>query len=702
MFSTFHLGHYQPLSWVTFGLDYLLWGMDPFGYHLTNLLLHTANAVIFYFAARHLLSFIFFPSMAGKGLQLRIASVIAALFFAIHPLRVESVVWLTERRDVLSGLLVLCSLLFYLRAASAPDAVSRWRRLGIAVGFYGLSLFSKATGITLPAILLVLDIYPLRRLGHGNRRWFGMEVRHVWWEKVPFVILAIPFSVLALMAQREAGALMLLEQYGVAARTAQALFGIAFYLWKSVFPVRLSPLYQLSNTFHPSDSPFVLSGLVVLALSVVMFAYRRRWPGGLASWVCYVIVVSPMLGIAQSGVQMVADRYTYLSCLCWAIMVGACIYLGWNRWGAGRTSQNAFVAAAGLVASFLLVLGGLTWRQSGVWHDSERLWSYAAAITPESSLVHCNLGLALEKRGDFEGAIQNYRTALKTNPASALAYHNRGHAYNSLGDYKKAIEDFNRAIEIKPKYTEAYINRANAYNSLGNYRQAIEDYDRAIEINPKHAEAYYNRGIAYNGLGDYRHAIEDYDRAIQINPRHAEAYYNRGHACNSLGDYKQAIKDSGRAIAINPEYMEAYINRGVAYNGLGNYKQAIEDYDRAIEINPRHAEAYYNRGHAYNSLGNYKQAIEDYDRAIEINPKYTEAYINRANAYNSLGDHRHAIEDCDRAIEINPRRAVAYYNRGIAYGRLGNDSKAIEDLTTAARLGYQDARDFLRSLGITW
>jgi len=232
MFTTFHMGHYMPLSWATFGLDYLLWGMDPFGYHLTNLALHCANAVVFYFIVLGLLSLVLSSVAPPAELPLRAAAWLAALIFAVHPLRVESVAWVTERRDVLSGLFFLLTILCYLKAATVEEtnpARGRWMVSTIIV--YSLSLLSKAVGLTLPVVLLMLDVYPLRRLGSSAGGWFGPGTRKVWLEKDNFLLMAIAFGIIALLAQREAGALVPLEWYGVARRLEQIVFGIGFYLW---------------------------------------------------------------------------------------------------------------------------------------------------------------------------------------------------------------------------------------------------------------------------------------------------------------------------------------------------------------------------------------------------------------------------------------------------------------------------------------
>ncbi len=251
MFTTFHLGHYQPLSWVTFGFDYLVWRMDPFGYHLTNVIFHTVNAVFFYFIARRLIALAFSSPDYEKSWQLITSAAFAALLFAIHPLRVESVAWVTERRDVLSGFFCLWTLSCYLRAASMHEPIPRQRWLAAAVGAYALSLLSKATAITLPAILLLLDVFPLRRFHGGIQDWFKLRNRSLWWEKLPFAVLACGFAVIALVAQYSSGALTALQRYDISFRFAQAFYGLMFYLWKTLLPAHLSPLYELPFDLAP-------------------------------------------------------------------------------------------------------------------------------------------------------------------------------------------------------------------------------------------------------------------------------------------------------------------------------------------------------------------------------------------------------------------------------------------------------------------
>src|SRR5713101_2579012 len=284
---TTHMGHYIPLTWMTLGLDYLLWGMNPVGYHLTSLLLHAANAVVFFFVVRRILTRAL-PSPAERGHALAVAAGFAALVFGIHPLRVESVAWVTERRDVLSGLFYLSAILIYLRACEggARGRGWNWGAVGLFVG----ALLSKSMVVNLPIVLLILDVYPLRRLGRAIG-WWSARARRVYVEKIPFVLLAVAASAIAVMAQLSFHAALSVAQLSVLGRLAISAYGSSSYLWKLVVPVNLSPLYELPPTVNFWATPFVLSYGLVLAATAIVLALRRRVPGLLAASLTYVVVL---------------------------------------------------------------------------------------------------------------------------------------------------------------------------------------------------------------------------------------------------------------------------------------------------------------------------------------------------------------------------------------------------------------------------
>src|SRR5881296_769712 len=370
MWTTFHMGHWLPLTWMSLGLDYLVWGLEPLGYHLTSLVLHATSAAVFYLVARRILG-LALPDPDDRGQAgLALSAGFAALLFALHPLRAESVAWATERRDVLLGLFYLLTILAYLRACERGERGRGW--YWGAVGLFACALLSKSMVVNLPIVLLILDVYPLRRLG-GATGWWSEPARRVYVEKIPFVLLATAAAAIAVMAQLSVHAAASLAQLSVPGRVAVSAYGLSFYLWKMVVPLNLSPLYPLSPTVNPWAMPFVLRYTMVLAITAIALALRRRVPGLPAAWSAYVVVLLPVLGIFQSGPQIAADRYTYLAGLGWAILASAGLLSCWKAWRFPLT---------GLAICVLLGLGVLSWNQVRVWHDSETLWTHALATYP--------------------------------------------------------------------------------------------------------------------------------------------------------------------------------------------------------------------------------------------------------------------------------------------------------------------------------
>ncbi|HSK38594.1 MAG TPA: hypothetical protein VK943_02395, partial [Arenibaculum sp.] len=358
MFTTFHMGPYQPLAWVTLGLDYTLWGMDARGYHLTSLVLHAINAGLFVAVAFALYRRMGWgrPGAGGNGSGIALAALAAGLFFAIHPQRVESVAWVTERRDVVSGLFLLLCLLAWLAE----------RRM-LALLAFAASLLGKATGVTLPIALFVMDVYPLRRFKGGIGRAFAAENRHLWIEKLPWFALSLVAGIVAVVGQERSGALKSVDTFGVAERVGLTFYATGFYLWKMVAPFGLSPLYEMREDFNAFQYPSVIFviGAVVVAMALILL--RRRWPAGRAAFAAYFILIAPLSGAARAGHQLAADRYTYMATMPWVFMAGAALLIAPFR------SRNQTLAAAALLAALLAVL---TFVHSRIWRDSVSLWTH--------------------------------------------------------------------------------------------------------------------------------------------------------------------------------------------------------------------------------------------------------------------------------------------------------------------------------------
>jgi protein O-mannosyl-transferase len=556
MFSTFHAGHFQPLAWITYGFDYLLWGNDPFGYHLTSLVLHIGNALLFFALCRRLFLLIFAGASTGCALDLSAAS--AAILFALHPLRVESVVWATERRDVLSALFFLVALLFYLRAFEQGQISEARNRGCLALAFVAqlLSLLAKATAITLPLVLLLLDFFPLRR-------WHS-ERRRVLWEKAPFIFLSTVFGVIALMAQHGAGALRPLKQYFWSYRVGQGFYGIYFYLWKTLAPFQLSPIYELPYDLETWAAVFVACAAFVVLVSFLAALYFRRWPWLLASWVYYVIVLAPVLGFAQSGPQLVADRYSYLSCLSWAALAGG-LLLYWMS----NSSRWFFSLAVIAVAAFSL--GLLARAQVSVWRDPETLWKHVLKINPNTAIAHYNLAKVHEGRGERDSALEHYRQAVEVNPTYADAHHNLARLLAQQGNSREAITHYIEALKFKPQDAETYNNLGQLLAFSGDPGAAFAAYRKALELDPKFAKAYFNLGRLQVRKGEFAESIENFQRALTLAPDTAEVHAAIGEAYLRAGDNENAIAHFTAAIKLKPELIEvrAALSRLTAKSHIG-------------------------------------------------------------------------------------------------------------------------------------
>ena len=494
MFTTLLGGHYQPLSWLTLGVDHALWGMDARGYHLTSLVLHVATAVAVYALLRDVLE-------RRETWTAYAAAAIGALFYAAHPLRVESVAWVTERRDVVSGLFFVLTLLAYLRLQRSAGAVRRgW--LAASLAAFTLSLLSKAWGMTLPVVLLALDVFPLRRLpgaGWGERARVALE-------KLPWAALAAGAGVIAFVAQHRIEAMKSLSDHSPFERALQSTYGLCFYLWKTLVPTNLSPLYILPDDLSVATLRFGVPFVLAIAITVVALLAWRRWPWLLAAWVAYVAILSPVLGTVQTGPQLAADRYTYLASLPVAALLAA---------GIERLLARAPLAAA-VAAAVVAAYGVATARQTRVWHDSMALWNHALAVDPGNFVAWTNRGWAEHLAGDLPKAVADYTEAIRLRPSYALALNDRGFARQMQGDLHGAILDYTQAILSDPHYAEAVYNRGTAQHARGDLQAALADYTQALTIDPTDPRYPNNRGLVRRALGDLTGAREDFRRALEV------------------------------------------------------------------------------------------------------------------------------------------------------------------------------------------
>ena len=659
---------WSPLRWISHAADYKIWKLNPFGHHLSSIILHSFNAFLVMVLVVRLLEVVKLkmqpPPSGEEEIKFRrkalVAGVVTGLLFGIHPLRVESVVWISERKDVLYAFFFLLSLISYL--SYCVSSVKKRRHLSylLAFVFFIMAVLSKATAVTLPFILILLDFYPLERvtLRSGLGIW-----RRVFAEKLPFLGFSGAVAWINIGIHESLGALVPLVEVPFNDRVLLAIKSIVFYLVKTVWPFHLSLIYGEPLNVSFSTPEYIGSLFLVAAVTAsCIFLWRRGKRLWLVVWMYYIVMLLPVSVIKIFSFSFAHDRYTYMPSIGPFLLAGL---------GAAFLMEKMEGKNKAILFSLLIVisslLAGLTIKQTAVWKNSITLWS----------------------------------SVLERTPSFVPAYYDRGTAYLMLGKYSEAIKDFDHVIGSVP-YLEAYNNRGLAYKEKGDYQAAIRDFSKVIEMQPRYTAAYNNRADAYVQSGNYQKALEDLGRSIEWEPNHVITRINLCALSNLMGNYQQALKECSMAIEMEPDNALAYKRRGFSYNALGNYKEAIRDYDRAVTHNPRDYETYNLRGIAHKNNGDYSMAIRDFTKAIELNAGFFDVYIIRGVTYGELGKLEDAIHDFTTAIGLRPKDASAYYNRGAAYYRLGKEKEAMKDFRMAAGLGDKDVRKILKDRGIRW
>lgn len=433
-------GHWMPVTWLTLAVDYVVWGLNPVGFHLTSLALHTANAVLVYLVARRLVG----QATGWPEGRRRLAAAGAALVFGLHPLRAESVAWVSERRDVLSGFFFLLAVLAYL-AACAPTPCRRWL-LAASLAAHAGALGSKSVVMTLPLVLLLLDVYPLRRLPSAPMGWLGSAARRAWLEKLPYVGLSLAAAAMSYYAHRR---VMAPTEYPWTMRLAVAVHSLWFYVVKTVLPVGLSPIYELPDRVDRLAGPLAAATLGVTAVTVVVVALRRRWPAGLAAWTYYGLTLAPVSGLVFNGV-LAADRYSYLPGLGWALLAGAGVAAVTDA-SARRILRPALARAAlGVAAATCLALAVLTWHQVQVWRDSGSLWRHAVSATPDCFMCQTNRGVWLLEQGAPGAGVTHLQRARALRPQDSRPRVALVRVYLTLGAAEPARREYEALRRLDP------------------------------------------------------------------------------------------------------------------------------------------------------------------------------------------------------------------------------------------------------------
>ena len=705
-------GHYWPAVYTTFWIEHKLWGFDPRGYHIVNILLHLANTLLLF----------------RIMLRSRVPGAWAiAAVFAVHPVHVESVAWVIERKDVLSGLFYLSAALAWLRYCDR----GRGSQYVLALGLFGLGLLSKSIVVTLPAALLIWQWF-------RNGRVTSLDVVRT----VPFFLLAAALTAVDLAHYRSLESISF--DYSVLERALIASRAVWFYFTQLLWPANLMVIYPSWDVSVDNLAAWTYLA-TALAAAGLLWAFRSRTGRGpLAGALYFVITLSPVLGFVDYGYMefsFVADRYQYLASIGVIVaIVGSAMHL------ASRLADRARLGATAAGTVVILLLASLTWRQSGIYKDDITFYRHIAGLHPEAHRVQYNLGNALlNEEGRIDEAIEAFRGALAVNPRDADARTNLGLALSKAGDEEGAEEQYRLALEIDPKHADAMVNLGNSLlGQEGRVDEAIASYRRALEVDPEKAVARTNLGLALSAAGDAEGSQQQYRSALEVDPRNMEALSKLGLWAFQEGDWSEAGEYYRRALEINPGNMATILqlaairsqqerhdealdlyrsaseidpNASVPIAGtarelqrMGRHQEAIDQFEIALATSETEAESALDRsrvrmdmGLAFEGLGQPAEAAQQYELAIEQNPRQRDAINNLALIRTREQRFEEAIRLYDLALEVDPELASAHVGKGVALFQTGQPEDALRHFETALSLdpdlaSARSNRDRVRAL----
>jgi protein O-mannosyl-transferase len=659
--TTHYASNWHPLTWASHMLDVTLFGEGAAGPHCVNLLLHALNSILLFLCLRR---------MTGAHWR----SFLVAALFALHPLHVESVAWVSERKDVLSTFFLMLTLLAYGGYVEQFKVRSPRCRVwyGLALVCFGLGLMSKPMLVTLPFVLLLLDYWPLGRIKNaesGNAPRAPFLIPHssfMLLEKLPFILLSAISCVVTMVAQRKAMAP--LTGLPLGSRIENSLVSYTRYLGKAIWPAGLAVPYP-----HPTRWPegqVILSGLLVLLLSVAVWWGRRRWPFALTGWFWFLGTLVPVIGIVQVGTQSMADRYTYVP------LIGLFVV---SIWGAamvvgsmGRRGQ----LVGGVVAVLVLALCGvLTWRQAGYWHDTERLFRHVAAVSKDNFTALANIGTALFSRGELDEAIAYCRKAVEIKPDYADGLNNLGAALEKKGG-SESIYRYREALRVSPGHSGAMYNLGNALLARGQSVEAAECFEAVVQLKPDHLEARNNLANALLAQGRIDDAIAHYRQAFHLQPRNDKVLKNLGAALVKKGSLDEAAVYYRRALAVEPQDGTAHYALGLILALQSKWAKAIEHYTATVRTMPSNPEVQYNLGYAFRMAGKLPEAVVHLNEALRLQPKFALAHYNLACVLAQQGRREDAVKNLTEALREQPDYPEARRKLGeLGLGEKDRDGK---------------------------
>lgn len=668
------------LTLTSFMIDYHLWGLNPKFYHAENIVWHILNALLLYF-------------LILKLFKNKKVAFVTAILFAIHPMHVESVAWISARKDVLYTFFLLVCLHAYVGYVQKQKPFLKgllW--LAFTLSFF-LSWHSKFSAVVIPALLFLID-YILRR-------------RFTVWlilEKIPILLFTgnevyrIAFGPHARMdfyGRKLIPSIHETYQYTLFEKSLLASYSLMFYLIRFFFPVRLSaimPYPSRTAGVFPTEYYLALGFtlLLLVCLAVLLLRLKKNRREYIFGFLFFLISIFVFLHfISIKGVVVVADRYTYVPYMGLGFMVAVFLY--------NLRNHKLRKICMGVFFVSLAILSVLSYQRNRVWKNDITLFSDVLEKNPDVVEALNNRGIAYNNRGRYRRAIEDFNRGVELEPNFQYLYNNRARSYHQLDSNDLALDDLEKAISLDPYYLDAYLNQAQVHLAMGNTEEAVDVYSKALEMAPYRAKIYIYRAQAYLKIDKTEEALADYARAIEVYPAYDKAYYELGRLYNQQHELQKAVTSLEKARELNPSIPEVYNELGHVHNKLKNYHTALENLNKALELDPFLAQAYNNRGITSFNLNNVEGALSDFNRAIENDSLLTGAYSNRGNLYASMGEFEPALKDFNRALLISPEECITFVNRGNVYFQTGDTDAACIDWQKALECGFQQAEDLIRT-----
>jgi tetratricopeptide (TPR) repeat protein len=631
-FTTGYFSYWHPLTWLSHMLDCELFGVNPGWHHLTNLFLHIVNT---------LLLFAVLKRMTGALWR----SAFVAAVFALHPLHVESVAWIAERKDGLSTLFWLLTTVAYVRYVNRHGP--RWYLLTLLA--LAMGLMAKPMLVTVPFTLLLLDYWPLARFQLGqpikNTNWKVLYRLLV--EKVPFFILSATTAVITFIVPRSSGAVPGLKELSLIPRITNALISYVIYIEKMFWPSRLAVFYPRSIDAFPTWRIWA-AALLLLAISGLAIRLARSRKYLLVGWLWYLGILVPVIGIVQVGDQAMADRYTYVS------LIGLFIIISWglnDLLGKWPYRKIALGVSAALV---LFTLSICAYFQQQHWRNSGTIFKHAINVTNDNYVAHSSLAYFLHEQGKIYGAIAHSTKSLQIRPNYVNAHIALGRALLKAGKTDDAITCFNNALRLKPDLDLAYVNLGVALVKKDKTDEAVKYFTRALEIEPDCAEAYGNLGVELAKQGNLKEAIRHYQKALRIKPDYPEIYVSLGEAFLQQGNFQEAFKCYNTALKIKPNFAEAHRVQGKVFLLQGKFTEAVEKYKQVLRIQPDSPSAHNDLGVALSLQGKSDEAVMHFKEALRLAPDSAPAHYILARVLTSTGKITEAITHLEETLRLKP------------------------------------------------